>query len=208
MGYFLKKTNTRKKGDYLQIYESFYVPHKGCRHRSYKALGYVSDLKDGGIEDPIAYGKQLVDELNSHVISKRDVQVGEVSLIKKAGHFLAANMFDYLNADDDFKALSINKNFRFSISDYLRNMVYAQILQPSSKYKAFEKVIPSLFNPMIISYDQILDATNFVGYNYENYIEVLNNAIFKRFGKPTLANSYFDCTNYYFEADLTCDDKL
>lgn len=45
MAYFLKKSNL-KKGIYLQIYESFYGPlRKDSAHRSYKALGYVHELK-------------------------------------------------------------------------------------------------------------------------------------------------------------------
>ena len=64
MSYFLKKSNL-KKGTYLQIYESYYDPiRKGGAHRSYKALGYVNDLIASGIEDPIAYYKAEVDQLN------------------------------------------------------------------------------------------------------------------------------------------------
>ncbi len=44
MVYFLKKSNPSKKGTYLQIYESFYVPGKGKRNRSVQALGYVSNI--------------------------------------------------------------------------------------------------------------------------------------------------------------------
>ena len=52
MAYFLKKSNL-KKGTYLQIYESFYDPlKKQTAHRSYKAIGYVNELIDNGIEDP------------------------------------------------------------------------------------------------------------------------------------------------------------
>ena len=55
MAYFLKKTNL-KKGVYLQIYESFYDrKKKETAHKSYKAIGYVQDLIDSGIPDPIAY---------------------------------------------------------------------------------------------------------------------------------------------------------
>ena len=55
MAYFLKKTNN-KKGTYLQIYESFYDPQRrGGAHRSYKPIGYVHELQQKGIDDPIAF---------------------------------------------------------------------------------------------------------------------------------------------------------
>lgn len=64
MAYFLKKSKL-KKGVYLQIYESFYDPEREhTAHKPYKALGYVDDLIIKGIEDPIAFYKQEVSELN------------------------------------------------------------------------------------------------------------------------------------------------
>ena len=64
MSYFLKKTNN-KKGTYLQIYESYYDPErKGGAHRSYKPLGYVHELIEKGIDDPIAFYSEEVKKLN------------------------------------------------------------------------------------------------------------------------------------------------
>ena len=58
MSYFLKKTNKRK-GTYLQIYESYYDPERKCgAHRSYKPIGYVHELI--GIDDPIAFYSEEV----------------------------------------------------------------------------------------------------------------------------------------------------
>ena len=206
-GLFFKKSNTRSKGEYLQIYESYYVKGKGGRHRSIEALGYVSDLIKNGIPDPISYGQNKVKEYNDKNKVDKEKQIGEVSLTKRVRHFLASNMFDYLGIDEYFNKLAINKKFHFDYATFIRNMVYAQILQPGSKYQAFEKVIPSLYNGMEISYDQILDATNYMGQNYENYIEVINKTIDDKFGKRTLETAFFDCTNYYFEIDAVFEDK-
>ena len=52
MRYFVKKTN-RSKGEYLQIYKSEYRRGIGSRNTSYKAIGYVSDLKAKGVKDPV-----------------------------------------------------------------------------------------------------------------------------------------------------------
>ena len=38
MPYFLKQSNTRSKGLYLQIYQSFYVPGKGSETKVIKLL--------------------------------------------------------------------------------------------------------------------------------------------------------------------------
>lgn len=207
MGYFLKQSNIRSKGLYLQIYQSFYVPGKGGRNKSYKAIGYASDLIAQGIKDPVTYVQKLVDKLNNDINNLKDVQISDVSLTKRCGHFLLSNMFDFLDIDFDFNALCVNKNFHYKMSDLIRNMCYAQILNPSSKYKAFEEVIPSIYKSKSFSYDQILDGINYIGNDYEKFIEALNHCIEKKFGKRKVSSTYFDCTNYYFEIDVAKDDK-
>lgn len=64
MAYFLKKTNN-KKGTYLQIYESFYEPERRhTAHRSFKPIGYVHELIQQGIDDPISFYKEEIFKLN------------------------------------------------------------------------------------------------------------------------------------------------
>ena len=54
MSYFLKQTRN-KKGTYLQVYESTYDPGRGYgTHRSVRAVGYVHELEQSGIPDPVA----------------------------------------------------------------------------------------------------------------------------------------------------------
>ena len=55
MSYFVKKTE-KPKGTYLQIYNSYYVPgNKNNKSELVKTLGYVDELKNQGIDDPIAF---------------------------------------------------------------------------------------------------------------------------------------------------------
>ena len=100
MAYFLKKSKL-KKGLYLQIYESFYNPQKGqTAHRSYKAIGYENELKEKGIEDPIAYYQQEVDRLNTERKSRRTQekkkQIGEETPEKYLGYFPLKSINDQL----------------------------------------------------------------------------------------------------------------
>ena len=96
MSFFVKKSVPSKKGVYLQIYESFYVPDKGKRNRSHKALGYVSDLKAKGIDDPVAWAKETADGLNASRDAAKGRQIGDASTSKNAGYFLAKAVFDAL----------------------------------------------------------------------------------------------------------------
>ena len=180
MRYFVKKSTPSKKGLYLQIYKTNYVPGKGNQNKSYKTIGYVSDLIASGIPDPVAYAQNLVDELNSDLPNRKEMKIGDISSSKNLGYFLIKSMIDYLDFD--------------------------YILNPGSKHKAFEKVMPNIYGTESFSYDQILDTINYIGNDYQKFVELLNISIQKKWKRNT-SNAYFDCTNYYFEIDLPKEDR-
>lgn len=115
-------------------------------------------------------------------------------------------MIDYLDFDYILKLMSSNMKFHFNLSDFVRSMIYAQIVNPGSKHKAFEKVMPNIYGTESFSYDQILDTINYIGNDYQKFVELLNISIQKKWKRNT-SNAYFDCTNYYFEIDLTKEDR-
>lgn len=200
MRYFLKKTTPSKKGLYLQIYRTNYVPGKGNQNKSYKALGYVSDLKEKGIDDPIEYALGMIDELNDNHKLLKEKQIGDYSTSKNAGYFLVKAMFDALGMDRHLNIVASSYKSQYEFAPYLKTLVYAQIVEPGSKLKIHRDVIPNLYGVAQYSYDQILDGINFIGRDYHKYIEVLNHFIDKRYGRK-LGMGYFDCANYYFEID-------
>ena len=204
MRYFVKKSTPSKKGVYLQIYQSGYVSGRGSRNKSYKKLGYVDELKNDGIDDPYAYAQEMVDELNKKHELKKEQQIGDVSLQKNAGHFLAKLVLDKLAMDKDINIVARNYKCHYDFSSFIRTMIYAQIVSPGSKLKAFEKVIPSLYGSPSFSYDQILDGIDFLGSDYPKFIEVMNHHIAKNW-KRRYDTTFFDCTNYYFEIDAEDD---
>ena len=72
ISYFLKKTKN-KKSTYLQIYESYYDPERKCgAHRSFKPVGYIHELIDKGIDDPISFYSDEIKKLNSEYKKTRE----------------------------------------------------------------------------------------------------------------------------------------
>lgn len=206
MRYFVKKSTPSKKGLYLQIYKTNYVPGRDNQNKSYKVIGYASDLIASGIPDPVAYAQNLVDELNSDLPNKKEKKIGDISSSKNLGYFLIKSMIDYLDFDYILKLMSSNMKFHFNLSNFVRSMIYAQIVNPGSKHKAFEKVMPNIYGAENFSYDQILDTINYIGNDYQKFVELLNISIQKKWKRNT-SNAYFDCTNYYFEIDLPKEDR-
>ena len=56
---------------------------------------------------------------------------------------------------------------------FFSSLVFARAVAPCSKYKTFHDVLPSLFKEMNYSYDQLLDAVEFVGSEYESWLKYL-----------------------------------
>lgn len=208
MSYFLKQTKN-KKGTYLQIYESYYDPErKGGAHRSYKPLGYVHELQQKGVSDPIAYYKEEVAKLNAERKAADDAKkrrlISEESPEKYIGYFPLKNIHDSLGVKNYIDLLQSITGFRFSLYELISSLVYSRAIFPCSKSKTFEQVIPKLFDNYDISLNQIYDGLEFLGSEYEKIIEIYNHQISLRFPFDT-SSTYFDCTNFYFEIDREDD---
>ena len=204
MAYFLKKTNN-KKGTYLQIYESFYDPDRGhTAHKSYKPIGYVHELQAKGIDDPIAFYKEEVIKLNQELKaakdSKKAKQISDDSPEKLIGYFPMKNINDKLSVKKYIDLMQTATDFRFNVFDMMSSLVYARLVQPCSKSKTFEEVIPKLFDSYDFSLNQLYDGLEYIGCEYEKIIEIYNHQI-QQLYKFDTSHTYFDCTNFYFEID-------
>ena len=204
MAYFLKKT-INKKGTYLQIYSSFYDPERGhTAHKAYKPIGYVHELQAKGIDDPIAFYKEEVIKLNQEFqaakATKKNKQISDDSPEKLIGYFPMKNINDKLSVKKYIDLMQTATDFRFNVFDMMSSLVYARLVQPCSKSKTFEDVIPKLFDSYDFSLNQLYDGLEYIGCEYEKIIEIYNHQIQQMYKFDT-SHTYFDCTNFYFEID-------
>lgn len=204
MAYFLKKT-MNKKGTYLQIYESYYDPQrKGGAHHSYKPIGYVHELMENGIDDPIAFYTEEVLKLNlEHQKRKLDEkarQISNESPEKLLGYFPLKNLNDSLGCKKFIDLMQTATDFRFNVFDLMSSLVYARAVHPCSKSKTYVEVIPKLFENPDFSLDQLYSGLAYIGSEYEKIIEIYNHQASRKYPFDT-SHTYFDCTNFYFEID-------
>lgn len=204
MAYFLKKTKN-KKGLYLQIYESFYDPERGLSaHKSYKPIGYVHELQAKGIDDPISFYKEEVEKLNQEFKaaknSSKTKQISEESPEKRIGYFPMKNINDGLSVKKYIDLMQTATDFRFNVYDMMSALIYARLVQPCSKSKTYDEVIPKLLESYDFSLNQLYDGLEYIGCEYEKVIEIYNHQI-RQMYKFDTTHTYFDCTNFYFEID-------
>lgn len=208
MAYFLKKSNL-KKGTYLQIYESYYDPQrKGGAHRSYKALGYVDELIARGIADPVSFYKAEVEKLNQQLSNERSKekarQISDETPEKLLGYFPLKNINDKLCTKKYIDLMQSATDFQFNVYSMMSALIYARAVQPCSKSKTFEDVIPKLFEQYDFSLSQLYSGLEYIGLEYEKIIEIYNHQINELYPFNT-SHTYFDCTNFYFEIDKEDD---
>ena len=208
MAYFLKKTKN-KKGIYLQIYESYYDPErKGGAHRSYKPLGYVHELIDKGIDDPIIFYSEEIKKLNQERLERKQKEkerlISDDSPEKLLGFFPVKNLNDSLGVKKYIDLMQTATDFRFCVADLIDALIYARVVHPCSKSKTFEEVIPKLFGTYEFSLNQLYSGLEYIGSEYEKIVEIYNHQIRQKYRVDT-SHTYFDCTNFYFEIDREDD---
>ena len=208
MAYFLKKTNN-KKGTYLQIYESYYDPErKGGAHRSYKPIGYIHELVEKGIDDPVSYFQAEVDELNIQHNEKKAAEkaktISDESPEKFLGYFPLKSLNDALRTKQYIDLMQTATDYRFNVYDMMSSLIYSRVVHPCSKSKTYDEVIPKLFESSDFSLDQIYTGLEYLGMEYEKVIEIYNHQVSRKYRFDT-SHTYFDCTNFYFEIDREDD---
>lgn len=208
MAYFLKKSQL-KKGTYLQIYESFYDPERrDTAHRSYKPIGYVHELIEKGITDPISFYKDEVSMLNQKLLEERKKRkarkISDETPEKLLGYFPLKNINDGLGVKKYIDFMQTATDFKFNVFSMQSALIYSRAVCPCSKSKTFDEVIPKLFEKYDFSLSQIYSGLEYIGTEYEKIIEIYNHQINSLYPFDT-AHTYFDCTNFYFEIDREDD---
>ena len=185
MAYFLKKS-TQQGRSYLAIYESFYSPEvNGTKHRCFKSLGNIEVLKKSGIEDPVSFYQNEVDKLNEQRKMEKPNKkfnqklISDVSPERYLGYFPLANVLNTLDVEEHFNYMQSTRNFHFNAFDVFSSLVFARAVAPLSKHRTFHDVLPSILKKVDFSYDQLLETVEFVGSEYEKFVEIFTVATCK-----------------------------
>lgn len=208
MAYFLKKSNY-KKGIYLQIYESFYDPErKNSAHKSYKSIGYVHELQEKGIDDPVSFYQKEVDTLNEQrkqsLDKQKEKQISDETPEKFLGYFPAKSINDSLGVKGYLDLMQSVTDYQFNVYDLMSALIYSRIIHPCSKSRTYDEIIPKLFHNYDFSLNQVYSCLEYIGSEYEKVIEIYNHQINQMYPFDT-SHTYFDCTNFYFEIDKEDD---
>jgi hypothetical protein len=118
---------------------------------------------------------------------------------RNVGYLYLQRLYFQLEIDKFFNEIKKNRKFTFDPDLVNRFMTYSRILDPDSKLGSFEK-LNNFYEEPDFGYQHILRTMDLMYENFNNYIEYL----FKKSSNIEERNAsvcYYDCTNYYCEAE-------
>ena len=173
-------------------------------------------------DDPLAYAKAEVARYNEE--AKKNVEMDvEVhfnfaekirsagshvseSTLKDIGYLYLQRLYYDLGIHKFFNEVKRDRKITFDPDCVNRFLTYARILDPDSKLGTFEKV-SRFYEEPDFDYQHIMRTMDLMQEHYGEYIEHL----FKSSGKIVKRNTavcYYDCTNYYCEAESADPDYI
>jgi len=173
-------------------------------------------------DDPLAYAKEQVAKYNEEAkknnkvgmeihldftqkIKATDAVVSE-STLKNIGYLYLQRLYYQLELDKFFNNITKNRRITFNTDLVNRFMTYSRILDPDSKLGSYEK-LNTFYEEPEFDYQHIPRTMDLIYEHYNEYIEHLFKASEKIYKRNT-AVCYYDCTNFYCEAESQDPDYV
>jgi hypothetical protein len=128
------------------------------------------------------------------------------SMLKNVGYLYIQRLYYQLEIDKLFNNITKDRKITFNPDLVNRFMTYSRILAPDSKLGSFEK-LNTFYEEPVFDYQHIMRTMDLMHEHYNEYIEYL----FKASGKIHKRNTavcYYDCTNFYCEAESQDPDYI
>ena len=203
------RINENKNGTKnLYVLKSYRTDNGKSTTKIVEKLGNYEELSKLH-EDPIAWAKEYVEELNRREQEKdmevtvkfkpsEQIEKNEQHLYD-GGYLFLQKIYYELRLDYICKKISEKYRFSYNLNEILSRLIYARILSPSSKLSTFEyssKLIENRsfeLQDIYRALDVIAEESEFIQSNMYKFS--------KNISKRNDKILYYDCTNYYFELE-------
>ena len=207
---FLKKSKSHGK-IYLSIVQGYRDENGKAKHRTIEKLGYLEDLKKV-YDDPINHFKLLVKEKNNNEITELIINnlntktIDKNSHKKNLGYCILKKIYDELQLKDFFKNKQAKLNIEYDLNDIFSLLIYSRIMFPGSKKDTFDNKY-RFFEDFDFSLKDLYRSLDYFNSYKEEIQTLIWNSTKDKYNRDT-TNSYYDCTNYYFEIDYNDTDLV
>ena len=198
-----------KNSQSLYVIRSTYKNGRNSSERVEKLGTYAELLKKLNGQDPIAWAKAYIAELNEkEKAGKREINVSfspaktmdfNKQVLFNGGYLFLQAIYHLLGLDSITKKIAKKHKFTFDLNAILSNLLYARILFPSSKLAAMQLVKKFLEQPSF-ELQHVYRALGVIA--QEN--DLIQSELYKNSLLVAQRNThilYYDCTNFFFEIE-------
>ena len=129
----------------------------------------------------------------------------EKQVFYRGGYLFLQSIYYQMHMDKICRKLKMKYKFKYDINAILSDLIYARILEPSSKRSSFRTASEFLEKPSYELHD-VYRALDVLG----NECDFIQSEVFKNshfLGSRNDKVLYYDCSNYYFEIEQEDDSR-
>lgn len=165
-------------------------------------------------DDPLEYAKNEVKKMNEEYRSGRSEFIVTMDFNERIpstdspcsnstslniGYLYLKDIYAKLNLSDFFKSVSSDRKITYDCNKICQFLTYARILDPASKYGTYDKLDTYYEKPQV-EYQHMIRFLDILDRNSDKYLKHLfDNS--ENIVKRDTSVMYYDCTNYFFEAE-------
>ena len=213
MSLFLKKANYKNGKTYLSIVDGFRINGK-VKQNVIEKLGYLHDLEKI-YSNPIEHFESVVNQMKLDDCYQLPSNLNKDELLNDTdedellniGYIFIKYLYQELEIDKFLKDKQKKLNISYDLNKIFSLLIYSRILYPGSKKDAFDNK-NRFFEPF--NGFELADVYRSLDYfnSYKEELELLlwNNTKDKY--NRNANQTYYDCTNYYFEINYNDEDLV
>ena len=202
------KKNSCKNGRVLLTLTHGYRENGKLKQKNLETLGYLDDLEKL-YDDPIAHFRVIAKQKTADMALESEpirlelnpsAEIGQLEIgLKNLGYAIFEKIYHELGLHTFFQRHENRLNIDFNLNAIFRLLVYARILDPGSKKKAYDQQ-GQFFETMAPSLESVYRSLDYFDRFNLDLQTWLNEAVKQQYGRKH-EYAYYDVTNYYFEID-------
>ena len=207
---YLKACPGYKGKIYLSFVQGYRDENGKVKQKTIEKIGYLEDLKKI-YDDPIKHFKEIakqrtneqITELVIKNLNNQTLNMDEDNQ-KNLGYIILKKIYQELGIKNFLDTKQKNLKIDYKLNDIFSLLVFSRILYPASKKETYENK-NTYFENFNFSEDDMYRSLSYFK-NYKEELELLlwNNT--KEKYKRDTTQTYYDCTNYYFEIEYNDED--
>lgn len=208
---YLKACPGYKGKIYLSFVQGYRDENGKSKQRTIKKIGYLDDLKKE-FDDPITHFKNEAKKYNENCITELTINNLNSKIIdenvsqKNLGYCILKKIYEELDLKIFFKNKQSKLNIEYDLNDIFSLLIYSRIMFPGSKKDTFDNK-NRFFEDFNFSLKDLYRSLDYFNSYKEEIQTLIWNSTKDKYNRDT-TNSYYDCTNYYFEIDYNDTDLV